>query len=345
MKPPPRKTVNNVITASRMTEYQRCPRAHYWRFEIGFVKESVGMALRIGSAWASMLERWNGGDEPDQALKAITEPPVTFDEITIATLTGLFTGYLSKWGDRAVVKSLYAETPFRFPLQGMPGWDVAGVMDGLGSLWDDRSVLVESKTTGESIDPAADYWLRIKFNMQVSQYVLAARELGWDVALAMYDVTRKPTIRPRKSVDNLDRDGKRIVMGFVMSHAETPDEFCERLTTDCAERPDFYFARKEIPIIETDLRAFEAQRLAIAGGINYSRFMQKSFTRPEDAWPRAATSMNCKFCQFKSFCLADVRPDPKHPPEGFSVRPFNPELERHSHDIEHTIETAVAGSE
>jgi hypothetical protein len=73
--------------------------------------------------------------------------------------------------------------------------------------------------------------------------------------------------------------------------------------------------------------------------------MQKSFTRPEDAWPRAATSMNCKFCQFKSFCLADVRPDPKHPPEGFSVRPFNPELERHSHDIEHTIETAVAGSE
>src|SRR5262249_7550746 len=157
-----------------------------------------------------------------------------------------------------------------------------------------RSVIREGKTTGDSVAPASQYWLRLRFNMQLHQYVLAARREGWEIACVIYDVLRKPSIKPRK-VDDLDQNQQKIVVDangvrqylvagknkrqprqsgdkakgwIVKSHIETPDEFGQRLYDDALARPEFYFCRREVPVLEDELQQFERQRIAIARLIN-----------------------------------------------------------------------------
>src|SRR5690606_36744924 len=135
-----------------------------------------------------------------------------------------------------------------------------------------RLAIVETKTTADSIAPDSDYWLRLRFNGQLMQYVLAARTFGWDISTVIYDVVRKPAIEPRQ-IPLLDAEGRKVVLdangervlkkdgspresgdkekGYTLqTRIETPEEFSDRLYQDTLARPDFYFARREVPILE-----------------------------------------------------------------------------------------------
>lgn len=212
-----------------------------------------------------------------------------------------------------------------------------------------RSAIIESKTTSDSVAPDSDYWLRCTFNLQVNQYIVEARKLGHDVDVAFYDVTRKPGIKP-KEIDDLDEQKRKIVedangvrqftkdgsarqtgdkaKGWtVKSHVETPDEFCDRLYKDALARPDFYFARREMPVIEQNLQSFKYQRQMISETIGFLRKAECPPTRDVDAWPRNVSEHTCDFCPYKSFCLQGLSVDVANPPAGFSIQPFNPELQ------------------
>jgi len=197
------------------------------------------------------------------------------------------------------------------------------------------------------------------------------------VPTVFYDVTRKPSIRP-KQVYDLDQEGRKIVIdangkriyaqkktvatkgrgksktvtelfsddltkprqsgdeakGWTLkSHVETPDEFCDRLWKDTLARPAFYFVRREVAILENDLEAFSRQRESMARVIEHFRSCESGAdheprTRDPEAWPRNVSSNTCDLCSFKSFCLQNINIDINHPPEGFAVKAFNPELEQ-----------------
>src|ERR1035441_8319112 len=77
---------------------------------------------------------------------------------------------------------------------------------------------------------------------------------------------KKAKIETRE-VENWDKprqSGDESKGWVVKSHTETPDEYCDRVYKDALARPDFYFARREIPVIDQQLVAFELQREAIA---------------------------------------------------------------------------------
>ena len=39
----------------------QCSRKHYFRYEMGLTRDSIGLALRVGSAWSRAMEsRWKG---------------------------------------------------------------------------------------------------------------------------------------------------------------------------------------------------------------------------------------------------------------------------------------------
>jgi hypothetical protein len=173
-------------------------------------------------------------------------------------------------------------------------------------LKDGRLALIEHRTCSEDIAPDSEYWARLRFNLQIYQYVLAARALGWDVALVIYDVTRKPSIRQKQT--------------------ETVEQYGDRLAADTRERPEFYFARREVPILDQDVAEFEVQRLALSKQILFSRAAARAARRPEHAWPRNCGAMTCRFCEFEGFCMQNVSVDPGLPPAGFRVGPVNPEL-------------------
>jgi len=118
----------------------------------------------------------------------------------------------------------------------------------------------------------------------------------------------------------------------VKQHLETPDEFGQRLYDDVMERPKFYFTRREVPVSEDDLEQFQRQRLALCYLIDHFRYKEAggSFPQPvrdPDQWPRNVGENTCNFCQYKSFCLQNLSVNLNQPPNGFSIQPFNPELE------------------
>lgn len=338
---------NNVLTASRMTCAMQCLRKHFWSYEIGLRKQQDSIALRVGSAWARAMEaRWNGATFED-ALAAAVPEGCGFNEYEMATISGLLAAYYDVYGQKENFGKLHPEVQFQSDLEN--GFTAEGKMDGLGSLQDGRSAIIESKTTSDSIAPDSDYWLRLSFNLQVHQYISEARKLGWDVACVYYDVTRKPMIQP-KQVNDLDEEGRKIVIdsagirqfrkdgitpieggstekGWVIkTHIETPEEFCDRLYKDVLLRPDFYFCRREVPVIDQEVESFSRQRTAIAGLIVALRETEATEARDPEAWPRNVSEHTCDFCQFKTFCLQNLSVDLNNPPEGFTVAGFNPEL-------------------
>ncbi len=354
---------NQVITASRLNSLAKCARQHYWRYEVGLRYSEISNALVIGSAWARALESyWKTGDY-DTALQCAIPDNVTVDEISGAKVGGLLAGYIRYWGGDQFIKEIYPEQRIGPIPLGFGDFMIDGVMDGIGLTSNDRVVMVESKTTADSLEDDSDYWLRLRFNIQLLQYVPAAWSHGWNVETVIYDVTRKPAIKP-KVIPVLDKDGLKIVndaggnrvklkngkwrtggsktLGLtVKAERETPGQFATRLAEDCTERPEFYFARREVPIIDDDLEWFSIYRRQQVQLILHYRFMERTVKRPEDAWP-TNISKECRYCQFSSFCLQGIKIDANNPPEHFLTQQFNPELKRHDNQDTNEDDGAAA---
>jgi hypothetical protein len=295
-----------------------------------------------------MEARWIGM-ACEQAFGKALETAEQFTELDIATLSGLSIGYYSRYQDDNVIHDIHPEIQFRMPIERSLTFDSAGKIDGIGTLQDGRCCLIEHKTSGEDIAPDSDYWMRLRFNPQIYQYVDAARKLGYDVATIIYDVTRKPSIKQKESVPVLDACGLKTIIGadgsrvwkkdgapkqtaesakgeYTLSVPETAEEFGDRLAQDTKERPEFYFARREVTVLDDDIEQFVEQRLNLGKMILYFRSSAKRQKKAEWAWPRNCNGMTCRSCEYMGFCLANVTVDVEQPPAGFKAGVYNPEL-------------------
>ena len=333
----------DLLTASRMGALLRCQRMHYWRYEVGLKPIRHSHALRFGSAWHVAMEcRWQGMDYEAAMSEAVAQAD-SFEPLDVATLAAMLAGYYAYYaGDRECVKTLHPEQEFHFDLPGSRTFAVAGKIDGLGVTFRDEQCLVEHKTTSEDVAPDSSYWNVLRFNSQIYQYVGAARAHQWNPTAIIYDVTRKPTIRPLSNVPTLDDAGLKIVMGadgqrvikkdgtpkqtadkekgeVLQGAPENADQFGARLMADIQTRPDFYFARREVPILDADIEEFETQRLELSRQILMHRAAQRKAKRPEHAWARNCGKMTCGNCDFESFCMQNISVDPAQPPVGFEI--------------------------
>lgn len=296
------------LTASRMASLLTCPRKHYYAYELGLKKVVASDALRFGTAWHGAMEaRWRGAASFAEALAASAGEAQELDELQLSTLAGLLAGYYATHGEHdSLVKELNPEVEFRHPLKGSRTFDAAGKIDGLGVLHDGRLALVEHKTTSSDVGAGSEYWSRLRFNQQVYQYVVAARALGWDVAVVLYDVTRKPMIRQKKD--------------------ETAEQFGLRLADDARTRPEFYYARREVLILDGDVEEFLVQRLALGRAILDHRGDERLVSKRAQAWPRNCSDMVCRWCEYEPFCLQNVTVDEANPPAGFRIGAAHAEL-------------------
>jgi hypothetical protein len=338
--------MKEILSATRINTLLACPRRHYWRFEVGLQRDRDADALRFGSAWHTCMEARATGATIEAAFEKALVGKIELDELQVATLSGMLAGYYAAYAVD-IIQSVHPEVEFRIPLAGSRSFEAAGKIDGLGVLTDGRLVLIEHKTTGDQIEPDSEYWLRLRGNIQIMQYVLAARALGWDIQTVLYDVARKPAIRP-KQIPSLDAEGRKIVLDAqgnrvmkkdgtpresgdtvagwtVQTTLETPEDFGDRLAADTRERPEFYFARREVPVMDDDLHEFEVQRLVIARQILCCRGEARRAAKPEHGWPRNVGDA-CSWCDFAGFCLQNGTIDTAHPPAGFRISATSPEL-------------------
>jgi len=298
-----------LLTNSRMSCARVCLRKHLISYEYGIRPAVDSVPKRIGSAFHRAMEFDALGQDWAEAVRSFG-----LDAYEEETVLRLVMGH--RWRYEAEPMEIVAvEVPFQLPLVNpdtgaeTPIWNRAGKIDAIVRLADGRLALLERKTTSDDVEPASDYWTRIRIDQQNIGYFLAARDLGYDVQTIVYDVVRKPTIKPLRATPpeskKYTKDGK--LYANQREEDETPTAYGERIREDMAARPEFYFARMEIPRLEQDLELYRhevwEQQLSL-------RAAQRS-----GHWFRSPHS--CKtflgLCEFLNVCsrtdLAENTPD------------------------------------
>lgn len=290
-----------LLTNSRRNSFGACHRKHYFEYELGVRPISDAESLRFGTlihhgleAW--FLHLWEGSDSAlshAQAAILANAPQAGADLFVQVTALTMMAGYHRRWIDAGDVREVVAvEQHFEIPLVNPDTmgqsrtFRLAGKIDVIVRLADGCTVIVEHKTSSEDLAPESRYWTKLAIDGQVSGYYQGAKGLGYDVEGCLYDVLRKPSIRPSQ-VPVVDADGVKIVLdangervrtkdgkkwretgdtaqGYALQvRPETVEEWGERLAKDIAEQPDKYFRRLEVPRLDADLVEYMGDMWAV----------------------------------------------------------------------------------
>jgi hypothetical protein len=268
-----------VVTNSELKTFRRCQREHHISYGLGYRALEDAEALRFGNMFHTGREALWLRAGLEAAIAAAVAGAA--DEYEAAKVRVLLTGYEARWGGPPE-DFVDAEVEFRAPLIN-PETGAASRTFVLGGKIDGLMLrrFSELKTTSEDIGMGSVYWRRLTLDPQVSTYYAGAKALGHEVDSCLYDVVRKPALRPSAVplVDDmgvkivLDANGQRVrtkdgkkwretsdtAQGYVLqTRPETPAEYEARLTEDVAANPDKYYQRGEVVRLEADER--EAQQ-------------------------------------------------------------------------------------
>ena len=351
-------TKSNLLTNSRMQAAKTCLRLHQFEYELGIRPVAVADYFRIGTAAHYTCETALKSS-PSKALELLVEHynsirPVGLVEdaawrwdIEQQTVLCLMAAYFWRWeemdkGHTLITTEWQFEIPLTNPETGRPtpNFKLAGKVDGILMVPDCRHAIKELKTCSEDLDITGDYWKRLRIDSQISTYYLAAEAEGYAPETVLYDVIRKPSIRPsavpvrdKLGVEIvLDAEGERVqkkgstewrrtgdkAKGYTLqTRPMTPTEWGKKLTKDIGERPDYYFARREVPRLESDIEEHRFELWQMQGLL---RECQK-----HGRWPRNTRAcIGFGRCQYFDLCTGgfDIKAfqaDPGVLPEGFKV--------------------------
>jgi hypothetical protein len=349
-----------LLTHSRIDTFKTCRRKHFFAYEQCIRREVDAKALRMGTAYHLGLETLSKISDIDQALNAVNlfyspliaaEPDLAepFDSLQYEheTIRNLLAGYDWRFGG-IPLQYVASEQEFRQSLLNpdtgapTPIFELAGKIDGIVQLEDQRLAIIEHKLLGEDIDANSQLWRRLRIDHQISMYVYVGRRLGYQVDTVLYNVARKPTIKPT-NIPTLDSEGLKIVVdangdrvltakgtprqtadtekGYVLlSRPMTPEEWGAKLLADISERPDFYYRRAEVARLDQDIDEFADELWDLQKTIRDAQLHNRHY--------RTSNKHTCPFCEFFELCSA--RFDPASAlPDGFVRLEFpHPELEQ-----------------
>jgi hypothetical protein len=337
-------TAANILTNSQVNTARTCLRKNWFSYEFGIRRDVDAQPLRFGSALHLGLDAWKQPRKPDQEpgywthIKAAvaeydaTRPADAGEDWTVEReqLARLLAGYFWRW-EQAPMKWIASELEFRLPLvnpttgRKSRSWLFAGKVDGIAELPDGRLAIVEHKTSGQGLEPESDYWKRLRIDSQISLYWQAAKALGYNVQTIIYDVIRKPTIRPKAVTKAAQKEiaetGLYCGEAAEVCDHETPSMYGARLNCDIGERPDYYYARQEIPRVEQDL--------ADAMNDLWQTAKILSDCRSRGHWPRNTSAcIGFGRCQYFDLCANGYDCKAGNVPDGFiRVDNTHPELE------------------
>lgn len=271
-----------LLTNSSQKSYRACPRLYKYTYVDGYRANRDSDALTFGTLMHKMLE-----------AGAVT-PPDGEKPFEYAKACALMTGYLARWAPMDMVA---VEIPFRTPIinpdtcSASRTFERAGKIDGICRDPNGQHWLVENKTTSEDISPGSEYWRRLRMDSQVSTYYDGAyAALGFDVWGCIYNVIKKPALRPLKANTRRGID-------------ETPDEYRDRIIADIAADPDKYYQRAEVVRLEKEMDDHKFDTWQIASMIRESE--------NSDRWPRNpdACSRYGRTCEFFDVCTGTASLD------------------------------------
>jgi len=346
-----------LLTHSRQDCFKTCRRKHFYAYILAMRPVYDSRALRMGSAFDDGISALGKGESIDAACSAVdrhySEMPEHFEPfdwlMERETIMRLVCAYQWRWSN-SPLENVGTQTAFQLPLVNpatgheTPIWNLAGKIDGIVRLEDGRLAVKETKTCSEDISPNAPYWRRLRMDHQISLYIHAARQLGYAVDTVLYDVIRKPTIEPTP-VACVDAEGFKIVIdqygervrnnngkgawrqtgdkekGYeLQTRLMTTAEWGEKLTADIVSRPDYYFARVEIPRLDQDVSEYQSELWDIQLAIREAQRSGRHY--------RTVSRNTCPYCPYFDLCSTNAKVSKDRPPEGFEFLDNpHPELE------------------
>lgn len=266
-----------VLTNSEKKVRRRCQHEHHLSYDLGYRPVDSIEELNFGTAWHAAQECWWMGVELalclEHALQFLSDP---YEE---AKLRALMLGYDVRWAYETPFSEVVGvEREFRAPLIN-PDTGAASKTYRNGGKMDVllKRKFVEHKTTSEDIGLGSVYWRNLMLDSQVSTYYAGAKSLGHEVDGCIYDVVRKPGLRP-SNVPIRDSEGVKIVLGpngervrtkdnkkwresgdaelgyVLQTRIETAKEYEARIVADIAQDPDRYYQRGDVVRLEDEER-------------------------------------------------------------------------------------------
>lgn len=270
-------------------------------------------------------------DKPLQGALAILD---TFDQtnessaIVVAKCRALMRGYHARWHN-AGYNATAVEQTYTAPLYNpatqsqSKTFTMAGKIDVIAELHR-RTFIIDHKTTSQEIDnPDAPYWRQLVVEGQVNHYYLLQWVNGLKPDGAVWSVTRKPTISPKKlsKAELAAAVSRRTYFGVPLSNTslselqiqdrETLEMYEARLTYDCTvERPGWYFQRRCVPRTNSEIHEYAAELWEHSQEILHTRRRTKETGRLPPRNSSACMSYGSP-CSFLGVCSghSDIQSD------------------------------------
>lgn len=306
-----------ILTNSRARRFRSCQRRHEIEYDLGFRSAVEGEPVRFGNIWHEGVETYRGGlmlgyavEECEAHARDAVALRTEDDYYLRAAIFAVLGGYVAYWRSDDTVKWMWegVERSFRMPIlnpdTGRPSMRFCdgGKIDAIVfGQHDNRRYVVENKTTSADFsDPTEDYWARLEIDSQLSGYVLGSESIGLPVDSCLYDVVRRPSVRPYKATPVEDRkytatasklkDGTVRPAGSLYANQreadETPAEFSGRISAMIAEDPTKWFARREVPRNEDQIRGWMRDTWVTIHQIRENQLAKRSPRNPDACFSR-----------------------------------------------------------
>lgn len=209
----------------------------------------------------------------------------------------------------------------------------------------------EYKSSSMSLDPDSDIWGKLTLDTQTRLYTYAAKRLDLGMCGVLYDIWRKPSIRPKKITQGESKkfalDGMYCGESFNVSMGlrgqgsdrgptyqvngreaevtpgakegtfairETPEMYGARLLQDITVRPEHYFARKEIAHHQSNIDAFQWDL--------YHIYKTICDMNNNNRWWHDESQCDATFkCAYTCFCYTHTTISEDGVPDGFKKIP------------------------
>lgn len=228
-----------LLSSSALSKLRSCPRKYAHEYVIGRVPVKGTRALDVGILWHRAMEHyWTAGRE--QAIHYLIAETTTVDELDVAKLVALLRNY-NPPVDQYTVEAVETEFTRAIPLPGRTSMRKVRLFGRVDLVVRDASgnkLVVEHKTTSDEIIGWGQYWQRLNLDSQTSLYML-----GTGVDTVLYDVARKPMLRPSK-------DDERTAKAYGIT---VVDAYTERMSKVIAAAPEEYFQFRAIRKTPEDL--------------------------------------------------------------------------------------------
>lgn len=316
-----------LLTESRCQVARRCLREEHLRYVEGIVTATTAETLRFGTLWHDGQEAWwlavalgPLGLPLVAAIDALHEhaTPET-DAYELARTEAMIEGYHARWsGEQFEV--LGVELEFRAPLlnpetgAASRTFQRGGKVDVIVRDATGRKLLVEHKSSGEDIAPGSSFWARLRMGGQAAGYIRGAEALGHDVEGVVYDVAKKPELRPLKATPLEERKytQEKTVKGVFQPSRlyanqretdETVDEYRDRVRAAIAEDPEKYFQRGLVVRLEDNLAEADGELWQLGQTLREHHRLQLA-PRNTDACQRYGQT-----CSYFAICAGEANAD------------------------------------